>query len=624
MKMNRKGRRAEKFRGYSPVRAAGGEGEKTKVGVEKGYGPRHAANAKEGEDLTAINTDTVPAMLTPREAVLNRNASELAGRGNIEALNKEGNLLAKKGVDLAAGGDSDVEGFRKSIGMTTDEEDLRNHINMYMQMKGTKDPEVLAEMFGDPSSASAQAKLEAASKLVGADLSGYGTHAKGSSNIMKNKNSKQSKPKQPGSGSPYVAGFEKAQGLQGGGYADGMPGYNPRDFPHPMAGKMHEGMSGLGGGAVLGQPGGTLGQPGGWKPIGGMTGGPEPVQQNRDFAHPRAGLMLPGGSLGGGPVLGQPGGTLGQPGGWKPVGAGGGMTPYGGGGSYGEPPGSYGANMKGYAGGMGNYPGQKTIYGQQAPSLPPGQNWGGGGFYPPGQGLNKGYGFAEGTSAVPGGIGSANSQTAYDPRAQVDFKAPDISGFIKALHDEAKKQGISQSQMGDIVKQFSGLGNYGGSPGGGDMPYDQLGGQYASFTGGTPGYQGGISEIGYPPFLMPNAEYHADKGSTWEGPYDPQYLVQRYARGENDVPSWADPGDLGINTGPGGFGRPSTIGEGGGGHSGYNNRSSWQGGAPGFPWSPTMIQTTYNPQGYPYAVPVQGPDQNLQGVGRTHNLRHNQ
>jgi hypothetical protein len=487
--------------------------------------------------------------------------------------------------------------------MTTDEEDLRNKIQMYMQMKGTKDPEVLAAMFGDPSSASAQAKLEAASKLVGADLSGYGTHAKGSSNIMKNKNSKQSKPKQPGSGSPYVAGFEKAQGLQGGGYADGMPGYNPRDFPHPMAGKMHPnesmpGYDGGGRGPILGdigfgqdpnQPMNPRARLGGYQPQplrpylppGGMTGGPEPVQQNRDFAHPMAGLMhqsMPG--LGGGAVLGQPGGTLGQPGGtlgqpggvlgqpggWKPVGAGGGMTPYG-----------------------------------------------GDGFYPQGQGLGKGYGFAEGSSEVPGGIGSANPQTAYDPRAQVDFKAPDISGFIKALHDEAKKQGISQSQMGDIVKQFSGLGNYGGSPGGGDMPYDQLGGQYASFTGGTPGYQGGISEIGYPPFLMPGAEYHADKGSTWEGPYDPQYLVQRYARGENDVPSWADPGDLGINTGPGGFGRPSTIGEGGGGHSGYNNRSSWQGGAPGFPWSPTMIPTTYNPQGYPYGVPVLSPDQGSAG-----------
>jgi hypothetical protein len=49
-------------------------------------------------------------MLTPREAVLNRNAAELAGRPQIEKLNQEGNKLAQKGVDLAAKGDGDVAG----------------------------------------------------------------------------------------------------------------------------------------------------------------------------------------------------------------------------------------------------------------------------------------------------------------------------------------------------------------------------------------------------------------------------------------------------------------------------------------------------------------------------------
>ena len=83
-------------------------GRPKKIGVEKGYGPRHAANAKEGEDLTAINTDTVPAMLTPREAVLNRNAAELAGREDIEALNEQGNELAQQGIDLA-GKDKDMK-----------------------------------------------------------------------------------------------------------------------------------------------------------------------------------------------------------------------------------------------------------------------------------------------------------------------------------------------------------------------------------------------------------------------------------------------------------------------------------------------------------------------------------
>jgi hypothetical protein len=47
------------------------------------------------------NTDTVPAMLTPKEAVLNVNAAELAGRGNIKKLNAAGNKLAKRGVNLA-------------------------------------------------------------------------------------------------------------------------------------------------------------------------------------------------------------------------------------------------------------------------------------------------------------------------------------------------------------------------------------------------------------------------------------------------------------------------------------------------------------------------------------------
>jgi hypothetical protein len=82
-----------------------------KIGVAKGFGPMHAENAKEGEpvDLTKVDTDTVPAMLSPREAVLTRNAAELAGRDNIEALNAEGNQLAKKGVDLAAGGMTSVK-----------------------------------------------------------------------------------------------------------------------------------------------------------------------------------------------------------------------------------------------------------------------------------------------------------------------------------------------------------------------------------------------------------------------------------------------------------------------------------------------------------------------------------
>ncbi len=48
------------------------------------------------------NTDTVKAKLTPREAILNRNAAELLGRHNIARLNAHGNMLAKRGVDLAS------------------------------------------------------------------------------------------------------------------------------------------------------------------------------------------------------------------------------------------------------------------------------------------------------------------------------------------------------------------------------------------------------------------------------------------------------------------------------------------------------------------------------------------
>ncbi len=50
----------------------------------------------------AKGTDTVDAKLTPREAVLNRNAAELLGRDAIKRLNAHGNMLAKRGVDLAS------------------------------------------------------------------------------------------------------------------------------------------------------------------------------------------------------------------------------------------------------------------------------------------------------------------------------------------------------------------------------------------------------------------------------------------------------------------------------------------------------------------------------------------
>ncbi len=48
------------------------------------------------------NTDTVDAKLTPREAILNRNAAELLGRDTIKRLNDHGNMLSRRGVDLAS------------------------------------------------------------------------------------------------------------------------------------------------------------------------------------------------------------------------------------------------------------------------------------------------------------------------------------------------------------------------------------------------------------------------------------------------------------------------------------------------------------------------------------------
>ena len=267
-------------------------------------------------------------------------------------------------------------------------------------------------------------------------------------------------------------------------------------------------------------------------------------------------------------------------------------------------------------GGMQNpgQPGQKVNqYG-----VPYGWNPGSaqGGFYPPGQ--TKFTPLAEGTPEVVG-IGDPNPQKAYDPRGQVEFKAPDISGLMKALHEEGQRQGLSSGQIAQLAKAFAGMGGGGNADAVGTGTLLTNDGLAFPTTGG---YQGGISDIGYPPFIAPGAEFHADKGG-WIGQYDPNFMIQRYARGSRDIPDWAEPGGLGEPD----FGRPSATAF--GNRQGFINRSSfnpsaWGGGQPGMPWSPTAIPTSYNPQGYPYGVPVQGPDQNLQGVGRTHNLRHNQ
>ena len=48
------------------------------------------------------STDTIDAKLTPREAVLVPNAAEILGRGFIQRLNDLGNMLSRRGVDLAS------------------------------------------------------------------------------------------------------------------------------------------------------------------------------------------------------------------------------------------------------------------------------------------------------------------------------------------------------------------------------------------------------------------------------------------------------------------------------------------------------------------------------------------
>jgi hypothetical protein len=49
------------------------------------------------------------------------------------------------------------------------------------------------------------------------------------------------------------------------------------------------------------------------------------------------------------------------------------------------------------------------------------------------------------------------------------------------------------------------------------------------------GFQGGISDIGYPPFVAPSANYDGNRGG-WLGPYDPSFMIQRYAGGISSVP----------------------------------------------------------------------------------------
>ena len=94
----------------------------------------------------------------------------------------------------------------------------------------------------------------------------------------------------------------------------------------------------------------------------------------------------------------------------------------------------------------------------------------------------------------------------------------------------AKQAGLSSGQISGLMQAFQGCSRATGLRLVAVMQAQAVT-RLVSETAPGPGYQGGISDIGYPPFIAPSAEYHADKGSSWVGPYDPNFLVQRYAGG---------------------------------------------------------------------------------------------
>jgi hypothetical protein len=129
--------------------------------------------------------------------------------------------------------------------------------------------------------------------------------------------------------------------------------------------------------------------------------------------------------------------------------------------------------------------------------------------------------FAGGTPEVPEPIGGyGQNNIGFAP---IQLTAPQ-------LQMAGQKAGLSSGQIQGLMSAVKGFG----------QGYNELTGGVGSAadmatapTGA--GYAGGISDIGYPPFVAPEAEYHADKGG-WLGPYDPMYSFNRYARGVASVP----------------------------------------------------------------------------------------
>ena len=105
--------------------------------------------------------------------------------------------------------------------------------------------------------------------------------------------------------------------------------------------------------------------------------------------------------------------------------------------------------------------------------------------------------------------------------------AVECAGYREGFAQAGKEQGLNPQQIAGLAKAFSSFGGGGGDFG---ATTDVSGGYY-----GLSGYAGGISDIGYPPFIAPGAEYHADKGSNWVGAFDENYMIPRYQRGTSSV-----------------------------------------------------------------------------------------
>jgi hypothetical protein len=453
---------------------------KTKIVAAQGFGPRHANNAKEG-----TSTDTVPAMLTPREAVLNRNAAELAGRGNIQQLNSQGNQLADEGVDLAARGQSAVPSFLPKAGGSGASDYLK-----YVPFKELR---------------TADRALTAGPRMGGVGLRGY---AGGDDDLNVTRR-------------PTLE--ETSSGTQGSPEIQKVLGPLFDDFMTYMQDVHQYGQS----------PSGGISTPGEYKRyltnqnvMQGLklqkgtsdmkkrkyqsgTGAVDPLsmyQSKLGANTPTAGgipspMPIPTGNM-------PPGTDK-----WNPN----------------PGPGPMPVNTVPLIVRTAPTP-------MAAPTAPPPRPTGGS-FYPqklPPPAPISGY-QSGGSDVTPIGGDNPKDHVAWQ---DAQYAAPHID--IAALKSAAQANKLDPSTVSNVLKTLQGIGAFsgsgaGGAPGGGGLPYDALGGQYASFSGGSaPGYSGGISDIGYAPEVGPDMVYHGDKGG-WIGPFDPRWTFQRYWRGTGNV-----------------------------------------------------------------------------------------